>query len=146
MKIKEKLTSILVAMLVIVFCMSTTSSYGQTQKKEKASATCCTMKEGKMMCMVDGKMSPMTKDMTMKNGTKCMKNGECVMKDGKKMKMKNGECMDMNGKICSAKEHGKQHGNCCNETSKGKYFCPMHKEVTSDKQGKCPKCKMDLKK
>ena len=25
------------------------------------------------------------------------------------------------------------------------YVCPMHKEVTSDKAGKCPKCKMKLK-
>ena len=24
------------------------------------------------------------------------------------------------------------------------YVCPMHKDVTSDKPGKCPKCKMNL--
>jgi hypothetical protein len=24
------------------------------------------------------------------------------------------------------------------------YVCPMHKDVRSDKPGKCPKCKMDL--
>ena len=24
------------------------------------------------------------------------------------------------------------------------YVCPMHKDVKSDKPGKCPKCKMDL--
>lgn len=24
------------------------------------------------------------------------------------------------------------------------YVCPMHKNVTSEKQGKCPKCKMNL--
>lgn len=24
------------------------------------------------------------------------------------------------------------------------YVCPMHSDVTSDKAGKCPKCKMDL--
>ena len=26
------------------------------------------------------------------------------------------------------------------------YTCPMHPEVTSDKPGKCPKCKMNLEK
>ena len=27
---------------------------------------------------------------------------------------------------------------------KGKYYCTMHPEVTSDKPGTCPKCGMDL--
>lgn len=26
------------------------------------------------------------------------------------------------------------------------YACPMHADVTSDKSGKCPKCKMELEK
>ena len=29
-------------------------------------------------------------------------------------------------------------------TEKAVYTCPMHPEVTSDKQDKCPKCGMDL--
>ncbi len=41
----------------------------------------------------------MDKTMTMKDGTKCLTNGECAMKNGKKMKMKEGECMDMDGKM-----------------------------------------------
>ena len=30
-------------------------------------------------------------------------------------------------------------------SEKVKYTCPVHPEETSDKPGKCPKCKMDLK-
>ena len=78
---------------------------------------------------------PMEKDMTMKDGTVCMVNGECVMKDGKKMTMKEGECMDMNGKM----------DHCKKQNPKATiYTCSMHPEVTSDKPGKCPKCGMEL--
>ena len=90
--------------------------------------------------MKSGKMMPMEKDMTMKNGTKCMTNGECVMKDGKKMKMKEGDCMDMSGKMdkCAMMSKDKKMDKAIT------YTCPMHPEVTSDKAGKCPKCGMDL--
>ena len=30
------------------------------------------------------------------------------------------------------------------KAAKAVYFCPMHPEVTSNKRGKCPKCKMKL--
>jgi hypothetical protein len=85
----------------------------------------------------------------MKNGTKCMTNGECIMKDGKKMKMKEGDCMDMDGKMdkCSMmgkemKAGSKKKGD--KKDMSGTYTCPMHPEVTSDKPGKCTKCGMDL--
>ena len=59
----------------------------------------CTMKDGKMMMMQGGKMTPMTKDMTMSDGSMCMTDGTCKMKDGTTMKMKNGQCMMMDGKM-----------------------------------------------
>ena len=91
----------------------------------------------------------MDKDIKMKNGTTCMVNGECVMKDGKKIMMKEGDCMDMSGKMnkCSmmikttkktTKMKAKKH------VAAMVYSCPMHPEVTSDKSGKCSKCGMDL--
>ena len=59
----------------------------------------CTMKDGKMMTMQGGKMMPMTKDMTMSDGSMCMTDGTCKMKDGTTMKMKEGQCMMMDGKM-----------------------------------------------
>ena len=59
----------------------------------------CMMMDGKMMMIKDGKMSDMTKPMTMGNGTKMMVDGTCVKKDGSKMKMKEGDHMDMSGNV-----------------------------------------------
>ena len=84
---------------------------------------------------------PMKNTMTMKNGTKCMTNGECKMKDGKKMMLKEGDCMEMSGKMCSDKM---KKDMMKKEKMAMKYTCPMHAEVMSDKAGKCPKCGMDL--
>ena len=137
------LTKMFAAMLVLALCFTTSSTYAQTRTKKAMMKDCCMMKDGKMMVMKDGKTMPMDKDMTMKNGTKCMTNGECTMKDGSKMMMKNGDCMEMSGKMCNDKIKKM-------ETKKSKkvaaiiYTCPMHPEVTSDKPGKCSKCGMDL--
>jgi len=57
------------------------------------------MQNGKMVMMKDGKKMPMEKDITLKNGTKCMTDGTCIKKDGAKTKFKEGEMMDMNGKM-----------------------------------------------
>jgi hypothetical protein len=41
-------------------------------------------------------------------------------------------------------------GNCSHHKTalveEGKYYCPMHSDVTSDKPGKCTKCGMAMKK
>ena len=125
-------------MLMLVLCFTASNSFAQTKTKQAMMKDCCMMKDGKMMVMKDGKTMPMEKDMTMKNGTKCMTNGECTMKDGKKMMMKEGDCMDMSGKMgkCSMMKKSKSMATV--------YACPMHPEVTSDKAGKCPKCGMEL--
>ena len=138
MKIQKTISIVFASMLMLVICFTASSSFAQTKTKQAMMKDCCMMKDGKMMVMKDGKTMPMEKDMTMKNGTKCMTNGECTMKDGKKMMMKEGDCMDMNGKMgkCSMMKKSKSMATV--------YTCPMHPEVTSDKTGKCPKCGMDL--
>jgi hypothetical protein len=137
MKTKKTISTIFASFLVMLLCFSVNTVSAQAKHDSKKMKDCCLMKDGKMMCCKDGKTMPMDKDMTMKNGTKCMVNGECIMKDGKKMTMKEGECMDMDGKMdkCDSKmKHEKSMT----------YTCSMHPEVTSDKPGKCPKCNMDL--
>ena len=65
---------------------------GQVVSKDgKPIGDCCLMKGGKMMMVMNGKMMPMEKDMTMSDGTKCMVDGTCMMKDGKTVKLKEGE-------------------------------------------------------
>ncbi len=144
------------AMLMLVICFTAVTSFAQTKTESSTTKSCCmnmmkdccVMKDGKMMMMKDGKMMSMDKDMTMKNGTKCMVNGECVMKNGKKMKMKEGQCMDMDGKMsnCQMMKDGESKAEKKTEKSDAAivYTCPMHPEVISDKPGKCPKCGMDL--
>ena len=77
-------------------------------------ADCCMMQDGKMMMMQDGKMMPMAQNMTMSDGTVCMTDGTCKMKDGKTMTMKNGQCVMMDGKMTTMgamKKGGKmKHG------------------------------------
>ena len=128
MKRGKMFTAIATAMLTIALFVGTNTASAQMKD-------CCMMKDGKMMMMKKGKTMPMTKDMTMKNGTKCVTNGECTMKDGTKMMMKNGDCMEMSGKMCTDK---------MKKMSTAMYSCPMHPEVTSNKAGKCSKCGMAL--
>ena len=70
----------------------------------KMAMTGCMMQDGKMMMMHGSKMMPMTKDMTMSDGTVCKTDGTCTMKDGTVMTMKDGQCMMMNGKMTTMDE------------------------------------------
>jgi|SRR5450631_3792249 hypothetical protein len=72
---------------------SSMSKMGTTQKD------CVMMSGGKMMMMKNGKMMEMDKDVTMANGTVCMKDGTCKMKNGKTMMMKEGDKCYMDGKM-----------------------------------------------
>ena len=65
----------------------------------KMSHDYCMIKDGKMTMVKNGESMPMTKDMTMSDGSMCLTDGTCKMKDGTTMKMKDGQCMMMNGKM-----------------------------------------------
>ncbi|MEP7231981.1 MAG: DUF6799 domain-containing protein [Ginsengibacter sp.] len=99
MKIQKTMAIVFASLLMLVMSFTANNSFAQTKTKAATMKDCCMMKDGKMMVMKDGKTMPMEKDMTMKNGTMVMTNGECTMKDGKKMMMKEGDCMEMSGKM-----------------------------------------------
>jgi|GEM_PF-663127 len=117
MKTKKLISSIFASFLLIGLCAATSHVSAQVKMDSVNMKDCCMMKNGKMMCKMDGKTMPMDKDMMMKNGNKCMSNGECLMKDGKKVKLKEGECMDMNGKIEKCDNKIKQGGKTSKASS-----------------------------
>ena len=94
-----------VIIFLALFAFNTTVN-AQTKTKKpamhqmsKSKMDCVMMKNGTMMMMKNGKMMEMDHDMTMKNGTVCMKDGTCKMKNGKTMMMKNGDKCYMDGKM-----------------------------------------------
>src|SRR5690242_10019834 len=56
---------------------------------------CVLMKDGHMMMMTKGKMTPITKDITLADGTVCKVDGTCLLKNGKQIKLGNGEGIEV---------------------------------------------------
>ena len=139
MKTKKAVTVLIGSLLIVILSAVTNNLAAQVTKDSTAMKLCCMAKDGKMMYQQDGKMTPMEKDMTMENGTLCTTTGECIMKDGSKMKMKEGDCVDMNGNM-----HKSESKMMNDNPASAAYVCPMHPEITSDKAGKCSKCGMDM--
>ena len=104
-KLPYLLAALLFAGLTNAQAQTTPKAAQPTYSATKLSAQDgCMMKDGKMTMMKGGKMMPMTADMTMANGTVCMTDGTCKMKDGTTMKMKDGQGMMMSGKMKSMDE------------------------------------------
>jgi hypothetical protein len=55
---------------------------------------CMFVKGGKTYTVMDGKAMLLTKSMTMPDGTQCMPDGTCVLKNGKKVKLIEGQGID----------------------------------------------------
>lgn len=140
MKNKKIISAVFASMLLLMTCNVNNAS-AQDKMDCNRMKNCCMKKDGKMMCVKNGKAMPMEQNMTMKNGTKCMTNGDCILADGTKMKMKEGDCMNRKGEMRQC---------CTNKKDKDKlssnYFCPMHPEITRNKASTCHKCGMDLEK
>jgi hypothetical protein len=79
--------------------MADTSMHMMSPKSMKNLDHSVTMMDGKMMTMMQGKSMPMTKTMTMTNGTMVMTDGTVKMKGGKTMMLKEGQCVMMSGKM-----------------------------------------------
>ena len=79
--------------------MADTSMHMMSPKSMKNMDHSVTMMDGKMMTMKHGKNMPMTKTMTMTNGTMVMTDGTVKMKGGKTMMLKEGQCIMKNGKM-----------------------------------------------
>jgi len=86
--------------LIAIFAVLAASSFGVIAGDMQADGMM--MKDGKMMQMKAGTMTEMTQDITLSDGTMVMKNGEVMMKDGKKMTLKNGDMITMDGKMMPA--------------------------------------------
>ena len=59
---------------------------------------------GKVMMVKDGQTQVLLHDMTMPNGSKVLKTGQIVKKDGTKYSLKEGERVDMNGEVILDKD------------------------------------------
>lgn len=144
-KIKGSVLSFFVIILLNTIPLS---FIAQSKQDSITPKDCCMMKNGQMMHMKAGKMELMDNEMTMKNGTKCMANGECITQQGEKMMMKEGECIDIYGNIstCGTMKSNQSPGMKSKENSKTTilYSCPRHPEIESDQPGICPKCGTDL--
>jgi len=64
---------------------------------------CVMMKGGSMMLVENGNIMPMKKTLTMPDGTRCMVNGVCVMKNGQTINLQEGEMLDYAHKLFRAK-------------------------------------------
>jgi hypothetical protein len=69
--------------------------------KDDSTNTFCSMKmlNGKVMVMVDGKMTVMDKEMVMEDGTIVLTDGTVRKRDGSTLKMNEGDCLDLSGRI-----------------------------------------------
>jgi hypothetical protein len=110
----KKLLILLLAILISIGVMGQADKQTKpaakpaTTEQNKMKTHCYTMKDGAMIHCMGSTHEPMTKDVTLSNGTKVTTKGEVTMKDGKKTTLANGKAIDLNGKIG---DFDKMHAN-----------------------------------
>ena len=133
MNTTKTIAKLFTAFAIVAMCLAPAKSTAQTSKVQTSVVKDgYVMMDGKMMALKDGKLSPMKKKVVMTNGTKVSKRGVVKMANGERIRMKDGNCIDYTGKV-----------NDCNVNA-DYYTCTHHPEVRAAKDGKCPKCGMDL--
>lgn len=74
------------------------------------------------------------------------KNGTCLVKDknGKVVAEVHENYKRIGACAIHCLTHHMKHGDVLDESVSANYSCPMHPDITSDKEGKCSKCGMAL--
>jgi hypothetical protein len=123
----KKLISIIAVVVLVIATIFITSACKHCCNHEMCcKKECCDKCDGKSCC--DGK------DCKAKCEKTCSK-GKCCSKSDSATCDKN-----MGEKKDCCKKGG------ADNTATAMYACPMHKDITSDKPGKCSKCGMELEK
>jgi len=146
MKTRFRLASILGA---IVF-LSVHLFYGNANGKGKIMKDYFYVEKGKMMFSRDGVNRTVGKTITLKNGTKCMKNGDCILRNGSTFSLERGQRIDAyglvhNGKRINTINKERKNNTVIRHRNSSKiagatYFCPDHLDLDSGEEGHCGRC------
>ena len=86
---------------------STKSMSSDKMGKMHQMKDCVMMKDGKLATMTKDGITPLTKDLTLTNGTVINTTGIVTAKDGSTITLTNGQAVDMDGKLITKKDGDK---------------------------------------
>ena len=86
---------------------STKSMSSDKMGKMHQMKDCVMMKDGKLATMTKDGITPLTKDLTLTNGTVINTTGIVTAKDGSTITLTNGQAVDMDGKLITKKDGNK---------------------------------------
>ena len=72
---------------------------GNRKPNTKPAQAYCLMKDGNMLVVKDGQMTPMTVTLTMGDGSLCMPDGTCQSPQGRTMMLREGQSKMMDGTV-----------------------------------------------
>ena len=97
-----KNTAFLLVFLLLAEIGSAIQAPAQTGKRKlngKSTQAYCLMKDGNMLIVNNGIMSPMTATVTMGDGSLCMPDGTCQSPQGRTMMLREGQSKMMDGTV-----------------------------------------------